>query len=192
MGSENIFVRKKRKKKKNPVGTAQGNCARNNCAYAELSKTGCRRCRSDGSAARPRCPAGGAGRAAALLLSPHHGGGYVPLKVPLKATEVFSCCMQRNFPSWQLRRIAALPAPRAGRRWERAAEPPRQRGNPRWALRGTFGRKLLGGFFHLHKLGLIRPDNFRNSQRLAGSFLWPAAVAPILWNTRSEKAATGS
>lgn len=81
MGSENIFVRKKKnKKKKKPVGTAQGNCARNNCAYAELSKTGCRRCRSDGSAARPRCPAGGAGRAAALPLSPHHAGGYVPLK----------------------------------------------------------------------------------------------------------------
>lgn len=37
-------------------------------------------------------------------------------------------------------------------------------------------QQTLSGFFHLDKLLLIRLYNFRNSWRLAGSFLWPGAV----------------
>lgn len=117
--------------------------------------------RSQGRAARREEQA--AAELCSLPLSPHRGG-YVGLK---SQGGVFAACRGIS-PLGRLGRMAALPG--SGLSWRGRPEPPVQRGNPRWALRGTFGTKLLRGFFHLHKLCLIRPDNFRNSQRLAGGF----------------------
>lgn len=125
----------------------------------------------------PCCPTGGTDHVGGLPLSLERG------YVDQKPGRCF-CSVQRNFPTWHVRRIASPPAPAwavCGARVGEGHQTPTalnhsRRGNPRWALRGTFGSKLLSGFFHLDKLLLIRPDNFRNSPRLPGSFLWLGAV----------------
>lgn len=119
MGSENIFVKKK---KKSLLAQLRETVLEITVLMQSCQKQAVAGAARTGAQPGPRCPAGGAGRGGALPLSPHRGG-YVRLK---SQGGVFAACrgispLGRSGGSQPSQLLAQ---PREGRRWEKAAEPP--------------------------------------------------------------------